>query len=45
MNVASYFRPSHLRKFDAHDSEKMPVSQKLAVADPVQMVAPRGFGR
>jgi hypothetical protein len=37
MNIASFFCWSQLRKFDVHDSQKMSISQKLAMIDPVRM--------
>jgi hypothetical protein len=39
MNVSSHLGLSHLRKFDVRDSQKMPISQKLAMIDPVRMAA------
>jgi hypothetical protein len=37
MNIVSFFCLSQLRKFDVHDSQKMSISQKLAMIDPVRM--------
>jgi hypothetical protein len=33
MNIASSLCLSQLRKFDVHDSQKMSISQKLAMID------------
>jgi hypothetical protein len=42
--MASYLSLSQLRKFDVQDSKKMPISQKVAMIDPVRMRAHAVFG-
>jgi hypothetical protein len=36
VNIISYLSLSQMRKFDVHDSQKMPISQKVAMIGPVR---------